>query len=204
MNHAATFTRRRFTQAVLIATATLTLAACQDRTEGEAASGGGPPGKGAAVSDQEAYELAAQAHGFTVGALMAANTVYVLFDPNCPHCAELWAASRPLLGRLRMVWMPVALLGKTSAPLGAAILGAPDPEAAMAQNEAALLSRQDGLPLGNPAPEVLAKVQANTELFQRLNAESVPLILFRHAGSGAFGRHAGSLTTAELAALAGV
>ena len=33
--------------------------------------------------------VATQGKGFTVGAMMSANTVYVLFDPQCPHCGRL-------------------------------------------------------------------------------------------------------------------
>ena len=32
--------------------------------------------------------VAAEGKGFTVGAMMAANPVYVFFDPQCPHCAR--------------------------------------------------------------------------------------------------------------------
>jgi thiol:disulfide interchange protein DsbG len=47
-------------------------------------------------------------------------------------------------------------------------------------------------------------VKANTELFRQLGADSVPLIVYRHAQSGQHGMHAGSLDTAGLAALTGV
>jgi hypothetical protein len=79
--------------------------------------------------------LAAEGKGFAVGALMAANTVYVLFDPQCPHCAHLWEASQPLLKQARFVWLPVSILNAKSLPQGAAILGASDPAAAMAAHE---------------------------------------------------------------------
>ena len=40
--------------------------------------------------------LAAQGKGFAAGKILSTNAVYVLFDPQCPHCARLWEASLPL------------------------------------------------------------------------------------------------------------
>ncbi len=153
----------------------------------------------------EAYAIAQRGSGFGVGAMMAANTVYVFFDPTCPHCAELWQASQPLLGRLKMVWMPIGLLRPQSGPQGAAILSAPDPVKAMNEHEASVLQRGGGISVPSGlSDEVLQKVKDNTELFRQLQAESVPLIVYRNAQSGQHGMHAGALDTAALAALAGV
>ena len=74
----------------------------------------------------------------------------------------------------------------------------------MNENESSVLARQGGISASaSPDPAVLAKVEANTELFKRLGAESVPLILFRHARTGAAGRAEGALKTDELARLVG-
>lgn len=176
------------------------LAACSKQEETPArASSPTPP------TPAEAYQLASGGHGFTVGAMMAANTVYVFFDTTCPHCAELWKASQPLLNRVKLVWMPVGLLRPQSGPQGATILGAPDPVAAMNENEAKVLDRSGGIS-ADPAvsDEVKARVQANTEIFRKLGADSVPLIVFRNAKTGAPGTHAGALDTAGLAALLGL
>ena len=61
-----------------------------------------------------------KAAGFTVGPMMVAKTVYVFFDPQCPHCGRLWEASKPIADKLRMVWIPVAILNQNSAPQGTA------------------------------------------------------------------------------------
>lgn len=157
------------------------------------------------VSGIEAYAIAQRGTGFTVGAVMAANTVYVFFDTTCPHCAELWNASQPLLTKLKIVWMPLGLLRAQSGPQGAAILAAADPAKAMAENEASVLARGGGISVpSNLSDEVLQKVKANTELFRQLGAESVPLIVYRNAQTGQHGMHAGALDTATLASLAGV
>lgn len=153
----------------------------------------------------EAYAIAQRGHGFTVGAVMAANTVYVFFDTTCPHCAELWTASQPLLNRLKMVWMPIGLLRPQSGPQGATILAAPDPAKAMTENETSVLARGGGISVPSSLPDdIVQKVKANTELFRQLQAESVPLIVYRNAQTGQHGMQAGALDTAGLAALVGL
>ena len=70
---------------------------------------------------------------------------------------------------------------------------------------ATLLDRSGGISASTSLPaEVVAKVAANTEIFKKLGADSVPLIVFKHAQTGAFGQHAGALDSAGLAALLGL
>ena len=195
-------TSRRTLTLALGAIALAPLAACSKNDE--AASPAAAP-SGRKPNGIEAYGIASRGTGFTVGALMAANTVYVFFDSTCPHCAELWQASQPLLGRLKMVWMPIGLLRPQSGPQGAAILSAPDPVKAMNEHEASVLQRGGGISVPSNLPDdVVRKVKDNTELFRQLQAESVPLIVYRNAQSGQHGIHAGAVDTATLAALAGV
>lgn len=180
--------------------AALGLAACGDKAGTSA-----PAAPATKPSAKEAYDLAAQGHGFTTGAMMAANTVYVFFDTTCPHCATLWMASRPLASRLKMVWMPIGLLSRSSAPQGATILSAADPVEAMNRNELSVIERGGGISVSSSlSDEVLAKVKSNTDLFTRIGAESVPLIVWRIAKTGEYGNHAGAVSTEQLAAMAGV
>ncbi|MGC4397301.1 DsbC family protein [Hydrogenophaga sp. T2] len=148
--------------------------------------------------------LAAEGKGFTVGALMAANTVYVLFDPQCPHCAHLWEASQPLLKQARFVWLPVSILNAKSLPQGAAILGASDPAAAMAAHETSLLAGQGGTSASASVPaEVKAAIENNTRLLTRLGGEAVPFIVARDPQGGA--RTAGgAMATPQLASFIGL
>jgi thiol:disulfide interchange protein DsbG len=197
--------RRSLHPAAIALLATLALAACDNKTSGAATTASAAQPAPTKASAQEAYTLAAKGSGFTVGPIMAANTVYVFFDTACPHCAHLWEQAKPLQPRLKMVWMPIGLLRSSSGPQGATILGAPDPAVAMAQNEASLMAHGPGIAVNPALPdEVLTKVKANTALFNQLGAESVPLIVFKNGKTGSYGTHAGAVETAELAAMAGI
>ncbi len=177
------------------------LAACSKKEE----EAGAPAASVPKPNGIEAYAIAQRGHGFTVGAVMAANTVYVFFDTTCPHCAELWSASQPLLNRLKMVWMPIGLLRPQSGPQGATILAAPDPSKAMTENETSVMARGGGISVPPSLPDdIVKKVEENTSLFRQLQAESVPLIIYRNAQNGQHGMQAGTLDTAGLATLVGV
>ena len=158
------------------------------------------------ITADEAYNtVAAEGKGFTVGALMAANAVYVLFDPQCPHCGHLWNASLPLQSKVKFVWLPVSLMGAKSLPQGAALMQASNPVEAMTAHEQALLAGRGGMSASASVPEaVQASIRANTMLLERLGAESVPFIVARHTQSGQLVTHAGALGTPELARLIGL
>ena len=84
-----------------------------------------PAATASASNPAQSYaDVAAKTKGFTVGAMMSANTVYVLFDPQCPHCGHLWNASKPLLAKAKFVWAPVAIINGNSAPQCAALMSA--------------------------------------------------------------------------------
>ena len=101
--------------------------------------------------------------------------------------------------------MPLGLLRAQSGPQGATILAAADPVKAMAENEASVLARGGGISVpANLPDDIVQKVKDNTALFQQLQAESVPLIVYRHAVSGEHGLYAGALDSAGLATLVGL
>jgi thiol:disulfide interchange protein DsbG len=159
-----------------------------------------------AMAPAQAYEkVATTGKGFTVGALMSANPVFVLFDPQCPHCGHLWNSSQALLGKVKFIWIPVSFINGKSAPQGAAILSASDPAAFMASHEASLLAGTGGTPSPTSmSPEAEATIKANTELFNSLKAESVPYIVAKNLITGGVVTHAGAMETAALAAFLGV
>lgn len=131
--------------------------------------------------------VAAKGAGFTVGNMMAARVVYVFFDPQCPHCGFLWRASKPVLGQVRMVWMPVRLLSDISARQGAALLASAHPAEDMDKHEASLEAKQGGMvPPANLPKELTDKVQSNTNLMSSIGGGAVPYIVYKNpAGQSA-------------------
>ena len=152
------------------------------------------------------YEtVAAKATGFPVGSMMAARTVYVFFDSQCPHCAALWRDSKPLLGQVHMIWVPVRLLADISAQQGAMILSAPDPVAAMDRNEQNRDAGGKGLePKGDIPKDLTDKVRANTDLMVSIGGGAVPYLVFKNPATGAPSAYEGGMDTEGLKKLLGL
>lgn len=159
-----------------------------------------------AVAPTQSYDVVAKdGKGFTAGALMSAQTVYVLFDAQCPHCGALWNASLPLQKKVKFVWIPVSLMNSKSTLQGAALLTAANPVEMMNAHEAALLAGTGGMIAdANPTAESQAAIKSNTQLFNSLGATSVPYIVAKKVGSGAVVTNSGALQTPALAAFLGV
>lgn len=164
------------------------------------------PGATPAAKITQPYQaLATQGKGFTAGAMMSANTVYVLFDPQCPHCGHLWEASVPLHGKVKFVWMPVAFINAKSAPQGAALLTAANPVELMTTHEKSILGGTGGISASSSVPaEIEQAIKSNTQLFNNLGADSVPYIVAKNARTGDVVTNAGALSTQALADFLGL
>ena len=191
-----TFQPFQILPAMLVA-ATLALTACNDApAPGGAAKAGTTPVSTAAV--------AAEAKGFSVGSTMSTRTVYVFFDPQCPHCNALWVAAKPLKSQAKFVWIPVGILNAASTAQGATLLAAKDPAAAMDEHEASMQAKGGGISAGGDIAAQKEIVAKNTALLTRLGFGSIPTIIGTHAQSGALVTQEGSMPTAALAALLGL
>lgn len=164
------------------------------------------PDKPAAAKPAQPYEaVTALGKGFTVGAMMSANAVYVLFDPQCPHCGHLWETSLPLHSKAKFVWIPVAIMNAKSAPQGAALLSAANPAELMSTHEKSLLAGTGGIAASAGVPPELAQaLKQNTVLFNSLGVESVPFILAKNQRTGQVVTHNGAMETGALAELLGI
>lgn len=188
------------TPAIIIAAlaTSLLLSACKD------AAGPGGGAQASAEVPVSTAAIAAEASGFTMGSAISARTVYVFFDPQCPHCAALWGAAKPLKSQAKFVWIPVALMNKTSEGQGAALLAAQNPVAAMDGHEASMTAQKGGIvPAGNLDAQK-ALVAKNTELMKRFGFASIPTIVAQHAQTGALVTQEGSVPTPVLAKLLGL
>lgn len=197
--HPTTSIQRRHCLVLAIGTAALSLSGCSKQEDSPT------PARSTLPPDQAYEVLAKEGKGFTVGTLMSANTVYVLFDPQCPHCAHLWQQSKSLHNKTKFVWMPVAFINAKSATQGAALLTAANPAEAMAAHEASILAGAGGTAASSSVPDDIATaIQHNTSLFNRMGAESVPFIVAKDPASGQVVTHAGALDTAALRTFLGL
>jgi thiol:disulfide interchange protein DsbG len=182
----------------------LALAGCDKAPSNAATTSAAAPAAGAGSSagptSGSVYDtVAAKASGFTVGNMMATRVVYVMFDPQCPHCGRLWETSKPLLGQVRMIWSPVRFAGETSGRQGAALLGAKDPATEMDAHERSLDAKRGGLvPPSDIPADLVAKVAANTNLMREIGAGSVPFIVYKNPTTGQSASFEGSMETADL------
>lgn len=164
-----------------------------------------PDNTTAARPAQPFEAVASQGKGFTVGAMMSANAVYVLFDPQCPHCGRLWEASVPLHSRVKFVWIPVVLGNAKSGPQGGALLAAANPAELMAEHEKSILSGGGGISaIGGVPSEIERAIKKNTQLLNSLGVESVPYILAKNSRTGQVVTHTGAMDTPALAEFLGL
>lgn len=106
-------------------------------------------------------------------------------DLNCPACAHLWRwFNTPERRQWATLWIPVAYMNKTSAGRAAALLRAPDPYAALAQNfgpgfdqgrRIGALAEADA-----PTLDERSAIRANTRFWNGI-FPSTPLTLYRNA-----------------------
>lgn len=186
----------RFAVAALLAS--VLLSGCKD------APGPSAQGQPAAKAPVTTAAIEAEAKGFTVGSTMSTRTVYVFFDPQCPHCAVLWQAAKPLKAQAKFVWIPVGIINKASASQGATILAAKDPVTAMDEHETSILAKQGGIAASGDTDAQKAAIEKNTALLNRFGFASIPTIVALHAQTGALVTKEGALPTPELAALLGL
>ena len=172
------------------------MAACNNAAE--------PSGEKSVSRPVATATIAAEATGFSVGPTMAARTVYVFFDPQCPHCSDLWRNAKPLITKVRFVWIPVGLINASSTAQGASLLAAANPVAAMDEHEASMTAKRGGIGAGSGADAQKPAIGKNTALLNQFGFSSVPAIVSTHAQTGALVTNQGSMTTAALSGLLGL
>jgi thiol:disulfide interchange protein DsbG len=181
----------------LVTALVLTLTACSKQDTVTPAA--------AANSAQSYADVSTKTKGFTVGAMMSSHTVYVLFDPQCPHCGHLWQQSQPLLKKVKFVWVPVAFINAKSAPQGATLMTAANPVELMGTHEESILAGTGGISASSSVPaDIEAAIKANTQLLNSMGVESVPFIMAKNAQTGQVVTNTGAMETAALAAWLGV
>lgn len=164
-------------------------------------SGSATPGK----KEISLETIQTQTRGFVAGSVMSANTVYVFFDSQCPHCSRLWEASTPLHRKVKFVWIPVGVINSSSTSQGAALLTAANPVDLMTEHETSLLAGRGGVSASSSiAPEIFQAIKTNTQAWTGFGGESVPFIVAKNLKTGQLVSREGALTTDALAAFLGL
>lgn len=121
----------------------------------------------------------------------APRVVYTFTDANCPYCHSFWEAARPWVdaGKVQLRHVMVGVIRQDSANKAAAILKAPSPGAALAENERNQSS--GGIkPLATVPAQVMTQLDSNQRLMLELGFQGTPGILF-HDEQGNVQRRAG-------------
>lgn len=116
------------------------------------------------------------------GQANAPRVVYTFTDANCPYCHRFWEASRPWVeaGKVQLRHLLVGVIKEDSPAKAAAILGAPDPSAALTENE--VKYDQGGITPAKSVPDdVQATLEENQMLMLSMGFRGTPGIVFRAA-----------------------
>jgi thiol:disulfide interchange protein DsbG len=128
-----------------------------------------------------------EAFGIAVGPKMSSRTVYFYVDPRCTHCTAMYQQMKLVHENLRIVWVPVAILGPESMRIASSLIGADDQVGAM-----------DAWEMHGTAPAALtntnqvnseASIKANVNLFVSLlqgQKVGVPYTVFKNASGKVF------------------
>lgn len=109
---------------------------------------------------------------FAVGPVQGDDkTVYVFFDPQCPHCSNLWKESQnEKLKDIQFIWIPVGYMNDSSQPQGATILMNSDPVGTMNKHETLFEKDQRGItPSATISKNIIDRIKINTLIFANLN-----------------------------------
>lgn len=191
----------------VLATLILAVAGCSKTGDASAPAATTAPAATAAPAAMtgSAYDTAASTgKGFTVGAMMSAQPVYVLFEPSCPHCGHLWEASKALQGKVKFIWIPVAFNQGKSLAQAATLLASSTPLETMTEHEKSVLAGTGGISASSSVPPELEQaIKANTQLLTTLGQDSVPFVVAKHRQTGEVITHSGAMDTAALAKFLG-
>lgn len=199
---------QRFLTSIAFVCSALFLAAC-DKPAGDASTTQNTASNAPVETGTVDFDKLESLKGFVAGSgpsIMTQTNAYVFFDPQCPHCAELWANAQPLYNQIKMKWMPVAFINAKSKTQAGMLLEAQNPVELMTKYESQMAASKNSNVLdGSPRSETLEAVERNTEAWKNSGAQSVPTILYRDPKNpGKVSMVTGSAPTESIAALLGV
>ena len=149
--------------------------------------------------------LVKDAKGISIGPEVSAYTVYVMFDPQCLHCARLWDDSKTLTGTVKFVWVPVNFLDGSNKSQSALLLGSSHPVEDMDRMMSAVLARTSGASSQDAVPPALeASIKSNTELINRFHVLGVPYVVARNQTTSEYVAREGGMSKEMLKQFLGI
>lgn len=112
----------------------------------------------------------------------AKSTIYAFIDLNCGYCATAYKALQPFeAAGLQVRWVPVAILRADSMTKAAALLEAPNAEAALRAHEMAFGKDAAASikPVASVSDAMQKKLDANTELMKEFGFNGTPGIVYK-------------------------
>lgn len=107
------------------------------------------------------------------------KNLYVVFDPACPYCHELYRETRAYVGKLRIHWLPVALISPSSPRLMQSFLRSNKRGLALADAVAGTLKAPNG-PISNATRHVDQQAMI---VLANADSAGVPLLLYSDNGT---------------------
>ncbi len=157
---------------------TLLIAACTPKADAPSVPA---PSASIKTAAEQYAALKKSAKGISIGPAVSDYTVYVMFDPQCLHCARLWEESRGLTQTIQFVWVPVNFFDGGSKLQSALLLSSSSPREDMDRVMSAVLARTVSTGPAEAIPSYLeASIQSNTDLINRFHVLAVPFVVARN------------------------
>jgi thiol:disulfide interchange protein DsbG len=132
----------------------------------------------------QAHQTIAKTAFLEEGSAQAPHKMYVMLDPNCPHCHTAYLALQTQIkaGELAVRWIVVGNITSTSQAKALAILGADDPLQALQYNEEHfdMPGHSGGIEgVNNPSLLATSKLKANTDFLMANKLAYTPTFFFK-------------------------
>ena len=180
----------------------LSIAGCSPRSDSTAVVAsteltGTPAGQYAA--------LQRSAKGISIGPKFSDYTVYVMFDPQCLHCARLWEESKVLTDNVKFVWVPVNFFDGNSKGQSALLLSSNSPREDMDRVMTQVLARSGVNSQQELIPDYLeASIKSNTDLINRFHVVAVPYVVARNQTTSEYVARQGGMSKEMLKKFLGI
>jgi thiol:disulfide interchange protein DsbG len=187
---------------IAVCVGTQLIAGCSPK---EDSSTGVVPTKLVRTPAEQYAALASGAKGISIGPKVSDYTVFVMFDPQCLHCARLWEESKSLTGTIKFIWVPVNFFEGNSKAQSALLLSSTSPMEDMDRVMSSVLKRSASTAAQEVVPPNLeASIKSNTDLINRFRALAVPYVVARNQTTSDYVARQGGMSREMLKKFLGV